>query len=173
METTINKLILLYVFDQMEIPVTEETLNEMCCSQNSWLSYMTLTQILPELVDARFLVCLSNNGGTAYYKITQEGRDCLNCFFTKIPSSVRTEINTFIKKNRQLFKRKQEYFKDYYKNLDGTYTVNLKIIDPAGSKLELKMNVANRAEAITVFKKWNDCASEVYLDLYKILIDGE
>ena len=49
----------------------------------------------------------------------------------------------------------------------------IKIIDPTGSKLELKMNVANRAEAITVFKKWNDSASEVYSELYKILIDGE
>lgn len=172
MDTTICKLILLYVFDQMEIPVTAETLNEMCCSQNNWLSYMTLTEILPELVDARFLV-LTGNGNSEYYKITQEGRDCLNYFFMKVPSSTRKEISVFIKKNRQTFKRKQEYFKDYYKNKDGTYTVSLKIIDPTSTKLELKLNVANRAEAITVFKKWDTSASEVYADLYKILIDGE
>ena len=91
----------------------------------------------------------------------------------KIPSSLRSEISAYIKKNRQSFKRKQEYFRDYYKNKDGTYTVNLKIIDPTGSKLELKLNVANRAEAITVFKKWNNSASDVYSALYKILIDGE
>lgn len=172
MDSTVSKLILLYVFDQMEIPVTSETLNDMCCSQNTWLTYMTLTQILPELVDARFLVMVSANG-TDYYKITQEGRDCLNYFFMKIPSSLRGEISAYIKKNRQSFKRKQEYFRDYYKNKDGTYTVNLKIIDPTGSKLELKLNVANRAEAITVFKKWNNSASDVYSALYKILIDGE
>ena len=156
----------------MEIPVTSETLNDMCCSQNTWLTYMTLTQILPELVDARFLVIVSSNSSN-YYKITQEGRDCLNYFFMKIPSSLRSEISAYIKKNRQSFKRKQEYFRDYYKNKDGTYTVNLKIIDPTGSKLELKLNVANRAEAITVFKKWNNSASDVYSALYKILIDGE
>ena len=172
MDTTVSKLILLYVFDQMEIPVTTETLNEMCCSQNNWLTYMTLTEILPELVDARFLVS-SSNGNTEYYKITQEGRDCLNYFFMKVPSSIRKEIGAYIKKNRQTFKRKQEYFKDYFKNRDGTYTVSLKIIDPDSTKLELKLNVANRAEAITVFKKWNDSASEVYADIYKILIDGE
>lgn len=172
MDTTVSKLILLYVFDQMEIPVTTETLNEMCCSQNNWLTYMTLTEILPELVDARFIV-LCSNGSNEYYKITQEGRDCLNYFFMKVPSSTRKEISLFIKKNRQTFKRKQEYFKDYFKNKDGTYTVYLKIIDPTSTKLELKLNVSNRAEAITVFKKWNDSASEVYADLYKILIDGE
>ena len=172
MDTTILKLILLYVLDQMEIPVTSETLNEMCCSQNNWLSYMTLTEILPELVDARFIVSCTN-GGVDYYKITQEGRDCLNYFFMKIPSSIRKEIGAFIKKNRQSFKRKQEYFRDYYKNRDGTYTVNLKIIDPTSTKLEMKINVANRAEAITVFKKWNDSDSDVYSAVYKILIEGE
>ena len=172
MDTTVSKLILLYVFDQMEIPVTTETLNEMCCSQNSWLTYMTLTQILPELVTARFIVT-TTTANAEYYKITQEGRDCLNFFFMKVPSSTRKDISAYIKKNRQSFKRKQEYFKDYFKNRDGTYTVNLKIIDPLGSKLELKLNVANRAEAITVFKRWNDSASDVYASIYKILIDGE
>lgn len=172
MDTTVSKLILLYVFDQMEIPVTTETLNEMCCSQNSWLTYMTLTQILPELVTARFIVS-TTTANTEYYKITQEGRDCLNFFFMKVPSSTRKEISAYIKKNRQTYKRKQEYFKDYFKNRDGTYTVNLKIIDPLGSKLELKLNVANRAEAITVFKRWDASASEVYASIYKILIDGE
>ena len=172
MDTTISKLILLYVFDQMEIPVTSETLNEMCCSQNDWLSYMTLTEILPELIDARFLVS-NSNGNTEYYKITQEGRDCLNYFFMKVPSSIRKEIGTYIKKNRQAFKKKQEYFKDYFKNKDGTYTVYLKIIDPTSTKLELKLNVSNRGEAINVYKKWNGSASEVYADLYRILIDGE
>lgn len=172
MDTTVSKLILLYVFDQMEIPITEETLNDMCCSQNDWLTYMTLTEILPELVQARF-VFQTVNAKTDYYKITQEGRDCLNYFFMKIPSSIRKEIGIYIKKNRQEYKRRQEYFKDYFQNPDGTYTVFLKILEPLGTKLELKLNVANRAEAKTVFNKWNKSAGEVYAELYKILIDSE
>ena len=172
MDQTTNKLILLYVFDQMEIPVTIETLNEMCCSQNNWLSYLSLTQAVPELVNARFLtVSLSSN--IEYYKITQEGRDCINFFFSKIPSSLRINIGDYIKKNRQSYKRKQEYFKDYYKNKDGTFTVNLKIVDPTCTRLEMKINVANRAEAKLVFNKWNEQASEVYSAIYRILIDGE
>ena len=173
MDTTILKLILLYVFDQMEIPVTSETLNEMCCSQNNWLStYMTLTEILPELVDAKFVAACQSNGET-YYKITQEGCDCLHYFFYKIPSSIRNDVRTYIKKNRISYKRKQEYFKDYHKNKDGTYTVTLKIIDPTSSKLELKLNVSNRAEAVTVYKKWDESASDVYSAIYQILIEGD
>lgn len=172
MDQTTNKLILLYVFDQMEIPVTIETLNEMCCSQNNWLSYLSLTQAVPELVSARFLT-VSLSGNIEYFRITQEGRDCINFFFSKIPSSLRINIGDYIKKNRQSYKRKQEYFRDYYKNKDGTFTVNLKIVDPTCTRLEMKLNVANRAEAKLVFNKWNDQASEVYSAIYRILIDGE
>ena len=110
MDIAVSKLILLYVLDLMEIPITKETLNEMCCSQNTWISYMTLTQILPELVDAGFVVSTTNTN-TEYFKITQQGRDCIGFFFYNIPCSVRDEIKSYIKKNRQVYKRKQEYSK--------------------------------------------------------------
>ncbi len=173
MDTTISKLILLYVFDQMEIPITNETLNDMCCSQNDWLTYMTLTEVLTDLVQANFVYkdCRSKDG--YYYKITSEGRACLNYFYMKIPSSTRKEIDSYIKKNRQEYKRRQEYFKDYFQNIDGTYSVILKILEPMGTKLELKLNVANRGEAKKVFNKWNNSAGEVYGTLYNLLIDGD
>lgn len=172
MDTTISKLTLLYVLDQMEIPVTMETLNDMCCSQNDWLTYMTLTEILPDLVQASFIF-LDSSTKTAYYKITAEGRECLNFFYMKIPSSIRKEIDIYIKKNRQEYKRRQEYFKDYFQNKDGTYTVILKILEPMGTRLDLKLNVSNRAEAKAVFNKWNNSAGEVYASIYKLLIDGD
>lgn len=172
MDKTTSKLVLLYVFDQMDIPLTSETLNDMCCSQNTWLTYLTLTEAIPELVEARFLVS-NTSGGTEYFKITQEGRDCLNYFYIRIPLSIRNQIGDYIKKNLQKYKRKQEYFKDYFKNRDGSYTVSLKIVDPNCSRLEIKLNVANRNEAIKVSEKWDTDASDVYSAIYKILIDGE
>ena len=156
----------------MEIPVTTDTPNDMCCSQNNWLTYMTLAEIVPELVDARFLV-LCSNGSNKYYKMTDEGHNCLHYFHHKIPFSIRDEIKSYVKKNRRAFKKNQDYFKDYNKNKDGTYTVRLKITDPTSTKLELTLNVANRGEAVKVYKKWNDSASKVYADLYEILIDGD
>ena len=172
MDSTVNKLILLYTFEQLDIPATLDTLNDMCCSQNSWLSYMTLAEILPDLVDCGFLT-YSDTTDIRYYKITQDGRDCLHFFHLKIPSSIRDEISIFIRKNRQAYKRNQEYFRDYKKNKDGTYTLLLKITDPTESKLEIKLNVDNHTEAINVFNRWGNSAHKVYSEIYKILIEGE
>ncbi|MBQ8425856.1 MAG: DUF4364 family protein, partial [Clostridia bacterium] len=165
MDTKISKLILLFVLEKMDIPATSETLNDMCCSQNNWLSYMTLIQIIPELIDKRFISC-TENSGINYFKITNDGHNCLGCFCSEIPSSIRNDISSYIRKNRQNYKRNQEYFRDYKKNKDGTYTLLLKITDPTVSKLELKLNVDNHDEAMSVFKKWNTKASDVYASIY-------
>ena len=105
------------------------------------------------------------------YTITNDGRSCLSYFFIKIPASLRDEITSFVKENRIAFRRKQEYFADYFKNDDGTYTVLMKIIEPLGTKLELKFNVANKAQARSIYKKWENSASQVYASLYDILMD--
>lgn len=173
MDTTVYKLTLLYIFEQMDFSATLDTLSDICCGQNSWLTYMTLAEILPELVDAGFLSYseASPENNIRYYKITQDGRDCLKYFYSKIPSSLRNDISNFIRQNRLSCKRNQEYFRDYKKNKDGTYTLLLKIVEPTETTLEIKLNVDTHAEAINAFNKWVNSASKVYSEIYKILIE--
>ncbi len=167
----ISKLVILFVFDKMEIPLTEETVLDMCCSQNAWISYMLCKEIMADLIDSGFLIINNSKSGERYYTITTEGRMCLNYFFINIPASLRDEISNYVKMNRLNFRRKQEYFRDYSRNDDGSYTVLLKILDPAGPKLELKLNVANRSNAQDIYKKWEEKASQVYGALYDILLE--
>ena len=169
--TTVSKLVLLYVFDKMEMPLTEATITDMCCNRNAWISYLTCKEVLLDLVENGFIVVSTNNSGEQYYTIPTDGRSCLSYFFMKIPASIRDEINIFIKDNRQTFRRKQEYFSDYYKNADGSYTVLMRIVEPLGTKLELKLNVANRGIAKVIYNKWEERASQVYASIYDILID--
>ena len=50
-ETSVNKLILLFVFDKMETALSERTIVEMCTAGNTWLNYMDCMELLPRLVD--------------------------------------------------------------------------------------------------------------------------
>lgn len=167
----ISKLVVLFVFDKMEIPLTEETILDMCCSQNAWVSYMLCKEILSDLIESGFLATTISKTNVKYFTITNEGRMCLNYFFVNIPSSLRDEISEYVKTNRINFRRKQEYFRDYSRNDDGSYTVVLKILDPTGAKLDMKLNVSNRQNAQNIYKKWEQKASQVYASLYDILLD--
>ena len=169
-DSSLNKLILLFVFDKMEVPLSENTLLDMCCSANNWLAYMDCQPVLNQLSECGWIYNIGN-GGEPLYTITPEGRICLANFFINIPASTREEISLFIKNNRTRYRRKQECVADYFMNKDGTYTVYLKIIEPAQPILELKIVVPNRQIAKDIYKKWEEKATSVYRNIYENLVD--
>jgi len=177
-DSTLNKLILLYVFEAMDVPLTGKTILEMCTSINLWLTYMDCTLAVNQLIESGLIFCSSKDktgeGGIitdAYYNITPDGRMCLDHFYTRIPSTLRTEITEYIRENRMAYRRKQEYYRNYYKNQDGTYTVHMKIVDPVQTTLELKLNVTNRDTAKQVYNKWEEKAAQIYYFLHEEFLD--
>lgn len=168
--TKLNKLTLLYVFEAMDVPITGNTIIEMCTSKNTWLTYMDCTLTINLLLEAGFIL-QSSKEKNSYYTLTADGRNCLNHFYTFIPASRRTEITEYVNENRMSYRRKQEYYHNYYKNQDGTYTVQLKIVDPVQTTLEIKMNVANRNTAKAVYNRWEQKAAQIYYTLHEELID--
>ena len=114
-DSSINKLILLFVFDKMEVPLSENTILDMCCSSNNWLAYMDCQPILSLLLECGWIYNVSTNDDPLY-TITTDGRVCLANFFIKIPASTREAISLFIKNNRAKYRRKQECVADYFMN---------------------------------------------------------
>ncbi len=171
-DSLLNKLILLFVFDKMECPLTENTILDMCCYSNNWMTYMDCKPIINQLLDHGFIYKLpQNNGGDVLYSITSDGRVCLADFFIQIPSSIRENISRFVKVNSLKYRKKQEFIADYYMNKDGTYTVNLKIVEPTHSVLELKMVVPSRISAKNIYRNWEEKGGDVLELLYENLVD--
>ena len=170
-DSSLNKLILLFVFDKMEVPLSENTVLDMCCSSNNWLAYMDCQPILNQLLECGWLYNIGNSG-EPLYTITPDGRICLANFFINIPASTREEISLFVKNNRAKYRRKQECVADYFMNKDGTYTVYLKIIEPAQPVLELKLVVPNRQIAKDIYKKWGMRKQTVNSVIRKLEAEG-
>lgn len=173
---SMNSLVLLFVFDKMDIPLTENTIIEMCCSRNEWLSYMDCKQAIGHLIIKAWIHKADGTGdeaasGDTYYAMTVDGRMCLAHLFYNIPSSLRAQIVDFVTENRMHFRRRQEYSRDYFPNPDGTYTVVLRIIDPSRPILDLSLNVDSRATAKAIFNKWEEKAAQIYAMIHENLIE--
>ena len=85
---------------------------------------------------------------------------------------MRDNIADFIRENKLLFKRKQEYFSDSFKNKDGSYTVILKIMEPDTTNLEVKLSVPEQQTARDIQKNWQDSASKVYSSILETLLNN-
>ncbi|MBQ4268882.1 MAG: DUF4364 family protein, partial [Clostridia bacterium] len=170
-ETSVNKLILLFVFDKMESALSERTIVEMCTVGNNWLNYMDCVELLPKLLDDGFICLASNFDEEPLYTITADGRESLSSFYINIPKSVRDEISAFVKKNSGKLRTRQECKSDYFQNKDGTYTVFLKILAPVQPMLELKFVVPDKKTAQNIYKNWDSKAPELYSAIYETLVD--
>ncbi len=169
-ETSINKLIILFVFDKMESALSERTIVDMCSSSNEWMGYMDCVNVIHKLIDDNF-ICAVTDDEDIMYAITPDGRETLANFYINIPKSVREEISRFVKMNSTKYKNRQECRSDYYQNKDGTYTVFLKILAPVQPLMELKFVVPDRKTANKIYKKWEEKAADVYSAIYENLCD--
>ena len=168
LDSKIQKLVILFVFDRMAIPMSEAVLLDICTSENNWLGYMDCKQYLTELLETNLLYRVPKSD---CINITQDGIGCLALFFTRIPSSIRDDINAYARENRMRFKKRQSYFCDYSKNADGTYTVIMRINSDIATLMELKLVVANRQFAKYLYKSWVDKASQTYALIHDTLLD--
>ncbi len=185
-DAMVNKLILLFVLDKMEIPLTENSIIDICTSRNGWINYMDCQEALYQLLDAKFIYktvsegtkSIKENGEytkESVYNITYDGRNCISHFFGRIPQSLREEISGFAKQNRMIFKRSQEYVSDYFKNTDdGSHTVVLRIKEPLINQpmFEIKIKAPTRNAAVNACKKWREKAPNLYEYIFENLIDG-
>lgn len=156
--------------DKMDVPMSNDIIVEACYYHNPWLEYMDCIHTLDLLLDAGFIFKKTHDN-KLYYSITPDGRACLSYFYSRIPASLRSEITEFVKNNRAVFRRKQEYPYSYHLNPDKTYTCNLKIVDSMKTTLDLKFNVANKRIAKAVSEKWEQKAAQIYTMLYEQLVD--
>ena len=173
-DSTTYKLILLYVLDKMEIPLTENSILEICSSQNNWINWMECQDLLSQLITANFIYKPSTDNQENRYNITVNGRGCLSEFYTRIPASLRAQIDQFAMENKLQYKRNQEYVSKNYKNEDGSYTVELKILEPvtAATIFGLTLKADTRHGAMLACKKWRDIAPTIYESVYGKIIEN-
>lgn len=173
-DNTVEKIKLLFVLERMEIPLTENNIIDICTSSNKWFKYLDLKEAMFQLIEIGFIFENKIVGEEARYSITPEGRECLSHFYYRIPQNTRENIIAYVQENRMSLKRSQEYVSDYKKNDDGSYSVILKIKEPAltSSLLEIKLKSPNRKSAVASAKKWIDKAPAIYENIFENLLDG-
>ncbi len=178
LDDTVKKLILLFVLDQMEIPLTENSIIDICTSRNDWLKYIDCKEALSQLVEVKFISKLATSDDIEVapkdirYAITIEGRNCLAHFFNRIRQHTREEIVNYAKQNRMVFKRNQEYVYEYFKNSDSSHTVVFRIKEPslAQTIFEIRLKTSTRNSAVQAGKKWSKKAAQIYEYVFENLI---
>ena len=167
-----TKLILLYMLEQIEIPLSEQFILDICTTRNDWINYMECVSVFHDLLRDGFIYTPDEDAKHCRYTLTAKGRNGLSIYYEEIPEETREAISAFCKTNRMYFKRLQEYVGEFTKNSDGTYLVTLRITETASSKamFEIKVNLQTRADAVRAIEIWTTKAPSFYEFVYTNLM---
>lgn len=173
-QIVLDKLTMLFVIDKMEIPLTEDSILDICSVKNIWIkNYMDCKAIIHDLVDSKLLYKIGNGEDKEMYALTYEGRECLSHLYRRIPLEKREEISAYLQVNRLNVKSSQEYSATYSKNDDGSYNVELKIYEPLITTPMFTLNIKapSRQAANEAIHKWKTNAPIIYELIYEKLIN--
>lgn len=156
-----NKLIILTIFDAINIPLEQSNLLEIV-HENGWISLVDFTEAFNSLKSSGLIAGLKTKTKTEKYTITEDGRNCLAAWNTSLPLTQREQIMDVIDKNIIDYRKSQEFVSNYQRNIDGTYTVLLFIKGVSEDILEIKINVKNREKAKWIHENWKDRAPKIF-----------
>lgn len=170
-----TKLMLLYMLEQIEIPLSEKFIIEICTARNDWINYMECVTVFHDLLRDEFIFSPDNpalDPKRTRYTLSAKGRNGLSLYYEEIPEQTREDISQYCKTNRMYFKRLQEYVAEFSKNSDGTYMVTLRITETTSLKpmFEVKINLQTRADAIRAVEIWTTKAPNFYEFVYTNLM---
>ena len=165
---TLYKLMILYMLDNLDFPLTNSQLSEFFVN-HGYTSYFHLQQAVNELVESSFLQEeLVRN--TTRYHVTQEGREALQMFDSKISEAIKEDILDYFKENKYQLRKEVNITADYYPLKKGEYMVHAQIKERGSILMELKLNVVSREQAVAVCDQWNRKSDIVYAQLMDTLL---
>ncbi|AEF17707.1 MULTISPECIES: DUF4364 family protein [Thermoanaerobacterium] len=158
-----NKLIILYILNRIDMPITGEQINRII-SDNNLMNYFYLQQYLNELEESNFVDLKENK-----YVLTEFGLNALKLFFKHIQEKTRKKIDEYIVINKEKFRQESQYVATYYKKSEREYIANLQVVENDIVLIEINLNLVNAQQAKIVCDNWKQKSNDVYNYIVKAL----
>ena len=165
---TLYKLIVLYMLDKVDFPLTNGQISEFVLDKE-YTTYFTLQQAISEMVEAGFIREESTHNRTMYH-LTEEGISTIQYFGSNISPAIRQEIDSFLKEKSYELKNEVGVRSDIYEVNNGDYHVRLQIMEGDSSLIDLTLSVPTKDEAISIANNWSKRHQELYAQIMMKLL---
>lgn len=169
LELAENKLLLLYIFNKVQIPITNNQVTQIIL-ENNFINYFTLQQYLSELVSSNFLK-YKEDENKHRLEITEKGKKVLVLFSNRISNNKINVLDEYLNKEINNIKREVTITSDYTIEHKDKFIVNLRAVENDITLLDLKITVDSNKQARDLCSKWKNNSSEIYSKILNLLIN--
>lgn len=157
---TLYKLIVLYMLDRVTFPLTKAQVGNFIL-EKEYTNFMTLQQVIAELIDADLVEARSNRNRT-HLVITDEGRETLSFFENRIGDSIKEDISAFFSDNEMEMRNEVSILSDYYKAVSGEYEAHLLAKEKDVKLVEITLSVPDEDTASAICANWQNKNQDIY-----------
>lgn len=157
---TLYKLIILYMLSRVDFPLTKSQISDFILGRE-YTTFLTLQQAIGDLIDAGFITSQTIRNRT-HLSMTREGAQTLAFFSNQISSSIKKEIDEYLKGNELELRNEVSVFSDYYKSTTGEYEAHLVAKDKNINLLDITISVPDEETAVSICDNWQKKNQEIY-----------
>jgi len=169
LELAENKLLLLYIVNRLDFPVSKAQITDLIL-ENNLMNYFTLQQYIDELTSSGFLLYKDIDGSNRLC-ISEKGKNVLELFVDRI-SPARYEIaDNYITDHWEIIKKELTVSADYTIEGKNNFIVSLKATEKDRLLMDIKFNVASNKQARDLCARWKDHCPELYAKITGILTE--
>lgn len=165
---TLYKLILLYMLDRVDFPLSNSTITGFIM-ESGYTDFATTQQVIGILQDDHLIQATSNRKNTSY-SLTPEGKSMLEYFGNKVSDEIKKEINDFLARNKYEIKQATNISAEYYPTANGEFAAHFNIREKNSSLIDLTLNVPDEEMAGMMCDRWNERSQDIYEYIIKHLI---
>jgi predicted transcriptional regulator len=166
-----NKLILLYIINNLEAPVSNILLTKMIL-ENKLMNYIFLQQYLDELCDGKFLEKI-NSEDKLSYRISPAGKQSLDYFISLIAAGTKARIDEALLKFKKHIKYEANIVSDFVAVNENEFIINLKISEGNFTYIDLKLTVGSRNDARNICSNWTKNSEKLYRKILSDITETE
>jgi len=163
-----NKLLLLFILKEIEMPVTGNEIIRIVL-ENDFMNYFALQQFLGELVKDNFITYYEDKG-KHYYRMDKKGSDTLKLFLNRIPQKLRQDVLNYLTENMNRIKKEKQIIGRYTMEEENQYLVNLKMIENHKISMDLNLKIFSHKHARKICENWNNNAPDLYGKILNLLV---
>ncbi len=164
---TLYKLIVLYMLNRVSFPLTNAQISDFIL-EKEYTGFLTLQQAIAELSEAE-LIQASTRGNRTYLTITEEGRQTLTYFGSRIHPDIRKEADQYLQAHKLELRREVSVQASYRKSSEGEFTAEMTAAENGSTLVSICLTVPLEDMAADICQHWQEKNQEIYQYLTDML----
>ncbi|MFA6308789.1 MAG: DUF4364 family protein [Clostridia bacterium] len=158
-----NKLILLYIFGKINIPVSNIQITKIIL-ENKYMNYFLLQQYLNELCENNHLLC-EKKEDKIFYSLTDSGKQTLEYLSNLIPFGIRKNIDSNMVSEKKKIRNEISITADFTPVNENEFVVTCRVDEGSFNLVELKITVGSKNDAREICNNWKKNSQLIYPEI--------